>query len=65
MQITPLAHKVGTWVFSASSVCRERRVNREGCGGLETEDQEKEKMRFQIYFLLKGLDNLKKGILNL
>ena len=65
LQITPLAHKVGNWVFSASSVCRERWVNREGCGGLETEDQEKEKMRFQIYFLLKGLDNLKKGILNL
>lgn len=60
MQITPLAHKVGNWVFSASSVCRERKVNREGCSGLEIEDQEKEKMRFQIDFLLKGLDNQKK-----
>lgn len=61
MQINPLAHKVGNWVFSASgSVCRERRVNREGCSGLEIEDPEREKMRFKIDFLLKGLDNQNK-----
>ena len=56
----PSCHKVGNWVFRASRVCRERRVNRSMRWVRNRGSGEREKMRCKIDFLLKGLDNQRK-----